>query len=126
MGTRRRKDIWLSVLTKLIDDVVKANEMLAVTTIINAKMITFEDPYKREIIDREIATAEGEIAKAYDEVAKERPGQAINRFKLAWKHAQHAILIGTEEPAISERKEKFYSRPEPNGDRYYDLPYETV
>ena len=105
MRRRNFKGALLPALMKVIDDLVKTNEILAVTSVMNAKSITVEDSYKQEIIDREIAMAEEEIAKAHDEMAKERPGKAIIRFKLAWKHAQHAIFLGTGEPMISEREE---------------------
>jgi hypothetical protein len=93
-------------MVKLVNNLVKTNEEMAVIALTNAKKITVVDPYRQGIINRAIATGEGEIAKAYDEIAEARPSQAIRRLKLAWRHAQYAIFIGLEELATSKTDEK--------------------
>ena len=94
------------VMIKLVDSLVKTNEKMAVMAIINAKKMTVVDPYRQGIINRAVAMGEGEIAKAYDEMAEGRPSQAIRRLKVAWRHAQYAIFIGLEELETTKTKEK--------------------
>jgi hypothetical protein len=93
------------VMIKLVDNLVKTNEEMAVMAITNAKKITVVDPYRQGIINRAVAMGEEELAKACDEMAEGRPSQAIRRLKVAWRHAQYAIFIGLEKLATSKTKE---------------------
>jgi hypothetical protein len=106
MKTESYRGDMPQVMTKLVDNLIKTNEEMAVTAIVNAKRITVEDRYRQEIINRAIAMGEEEIAKACDEMAEGRPSQAIRRLKVAWRHAQYAIFIGLEERVTSKTKEK--------------------
>lgn len=106
MKTESYKGDTPQVMIKLVDNLVKTNEEMAVMAIVNAKRITVEDRYRQEIINRAIAMGEEEIAKACDEMEEGRPGQAIRRLKFAWRHAQYAIFIGLEGLTTSKMGEK--------------------
>jgi hypothetical protein len=99
-----RGDMPQAMIT-LVNKLVKTNEEMAVMALTNAKKMTVVDPYRQRIINRAIAMGEGEIAKACNEIAEGRPSQAIRRLKVAWRHAQYAIFIGSEERITSKTKE---------------------
>jgi len=41
------------------------------------------DPAEQKKVDKKIAKAEGELAKAYEELSKNKPDKAINHYKKA-------------------------------------------
>ncbi|AEA46073.1 vWA domain-containing protein [Archaeoglobus veneficus] len=75
----------------VIDKITKADELLALIAITDAKNAEIVDPKFEKKVEQEIAKAEEELAKAYQALGADNPDKAIDHFKLAWKHAQLAI-----------------------------------
>jgi hypothetical protein len=86
-----------TIYVEVISDLVKADELLAKVAIKDAKNTPISDPHKGKIVNHEIEMAEKELAKAYEELEKDRPDKAIKKFEKAWEHAQHAIKHAQKE-----------------------------
>jgi len=70
---------------------VKADELLARLAIQDAKDTPIRDPDQVKEVQHAIANAEKELARASHEWEQHEYDDAIQHFKHAWKHAQHAI-----------------------------------
>jgi len=79
---------------EVIDKLTKADELLSITAIDDAKSLEVEDPWEREIVDWLIARAEAALDKAYEYLDKDKPARAITRFEWAWIYAQVAMEVG--------------------------------
>jgi len=79
---------------EVIDKLTKADELLSITAIDDAKSLEVEDPWEREIVDWLIARAEEQLDKAYEYLDKDMPTRAITRFEWAWIYAQVAMEVG--------------------------------
>lgn len=71
---------------KVIDNLMKADELLANTAINDVKALGSADP---KVIHK-IEKAEKELAKAKEEITRERYDHAVDHFKRAWRYAQQA------------------------------------
>lgn len=78
-------------LQTVIDNLVKADILLARTAIYDAESITVEDPKFQEKIDKEISKAKEELEKAFQEIANDNQDKAIDYLKRAWESAQIAV-----------------------------------
>lgn len=78
---------------EVIDKLTKADELLSITATNDAKSLEVEDPWKKRIVDRQIARAEEELDKAYEYLNKDMPARAITHFKRAWTYARVAIRV---------------------------------
>jgi hypothetical protein len=92
-----------------IDKLTRADKLLSVTAINDAKGIEVGNPWKEKIVDREIAKAEEQLDKACGYLEKDMPAWAITHFKLSWMHAQKAIrLLNQEIPCFRGYGSYFY------------------
>jgi len=86
---------------EVIDKLTKADKILAVTAIDDAKSIEVDNAWAKRIVDWQIAKAEEELDKAYEYLDNDMPDKAITHFKLAWIHAQVAIKVAQTAGAAS-------------------------
>jgi parallel beta-helix repeat protein len=77
----------------VIDKLTKADKLLCIIAINDAKSVEVKDPWKKKIVDREIARAEEQLDKACGYLEKDMPAWAITYFKLSWVYAQGAIKV---------------------------------
>ncbi len=70
---------------------VKADEILALVALQDAKNTPIQNPKNAKHVQHEIEKAEKELKKAYEEWLELDYRDAIKHFGKAWKHAQHAI-----------------------------------
>jgi parallel beta-helix repeat protein len=93
----------------VIDKLAKADKLLCIIVIDDAKGIEVENPWREKIADMEIARAEEQLDKACGYLEKDMPAWAITYFKLSWMHAQEAIrLLKQEIPCFRGRGSYFY------------------
>ena len=59
----------------------------------NAIVLGDLDAKTAKKVTKEIEKAEKDLAKAQDELDKGKPDKAIDKYKKAWKHAQHATSM---------------------------------
>jgi hypothetical protein len=86
---------------EVIDKLTKADKLLSITAIDDAKSIEVENPWAKRIVDWQVAKAEEELDKAYEYLDNDMPDKAITHFKLAWIHAQVAIKVAQTAGAAS-------------------------
>jgi len=79
-------DSVISVITRVIDELVRIDSELANNALEDAQAFAGEKK-----ADKEIAKAEKELEKALKELDKGKPDKAIDKYKKVWEHAQHAI-----------------------------------
>jgi hypothetical protein len=75
------------VCEEMIDKLVTVDKLLAETALNEAK--EYEGTDKK--VDKEIEKSEKELKKATKELEKGKPDKAIDHYKKAWEHAQHAM-----------------------------------
>ena len=75
------------VCENVIDELLTADKLLAETALNEAK--EYEGNKKK--VDKEIEKSEKEFEKATKELEKGKPDKAIDHYKKAWEHAQHAM-----------------------------------
>jgi thiosulfate/3-mercaptopyruvate sulfurtransferase len=92
MKAAKRDPTIADAISDVIDKLTKADDRLAIVAINDAKNTPVQDPKSQDKVDKEIAKAEEELSKAVEEVSKGKPDKAINHYKKAWEHAQHAIF----------------------------------
>jgi hypothetical protein len=78
---------------------VKADEFLALIAIQDAKDTAIQNPRNAKHVAHEIEKAGRELAKAYREWDEHEYDDAIQHFRQAWKHAQHAIEMASRRTA---------------------------
>ena len=86
---------------EVIAKLTKADKILSITAIDDAKSLEVENPWAKRIVDWQIAKAEEELDKAYEYLDNDVAGEAIIHFKLAWIHAQVAIKVAQPTGAAS-------------------------
>ncbi|HTD82113.1 MAG TPA: hypothetical protein VK723_08195, partial [Thermoplasmata archaeon] len=95
LDTRKWTPAEIAVLDTECDAIanllVKADEILALTALQDAKNTPIQDPKNAEHVAHEIEKAEKELRKAYEAWSAFDYQDAIKHFGKAWKHAQHAI-----------------------------------
>ena len=74
-----------------IADLVAADRILAEIALDQARNTPVTDPKKAKKVAKEIEKAEKELAKAQDKLDKGKPDKAVDKYKKAWAHTQHAI-----------------------------------
>ena len=74
---------------------VKADEMLALVALQDAKDTPIRDPHHAKEVQHEIDKAERELKKASSEWDEREYDDAIDHFKHAWDHARHAVEQAT-------------------------------
>ena len=72
---------------------VKADEMLALVSLQDAKDTPIRNPHHAIEVQHEIEKAERELKKATSEWNEREYDDAIHRFRHAWEHAQEAIEL---------------------------------
>jgi hypothetical protein len=75
------------VFENVIDELLTADKLLAETALNEAK--EYEGTDKK--VGKEIEKSEKELEKATKELEKGKPEKAIDHYKKAWEHAQHAM-----------------------------------
>ena len=75
---------------------VRADEMLALVAIQDAKDTPVRDPHRAGQVQHEIALAEKELARAYREWDEHEYDEAIGVFEHAWHHAELAIKLANK------------------------------
>ena len=86
----------LPVFKEVVDDLVKADRILAIVAIGDAKNTEVQNPRFQKIVEREIQEAERELDKANKEGERGSPAKAIMNFEKAWLHAQLAIEFASK------------------------------
>jgi len=81
------KEVFRGVIKKL----AKADEMLAVIALEEAKDTPIQNPRYLSIVQRYLALAEEELAKAYQQLAQDEPEGALDSFRRSWEYSQRAI-----------------------------------
>ena len=84
-------EVALPVFTDVVDDLARADRLLATVAIGDARDAEVQNPKFQRIVDLEIERAEKELSEAYQELEKGRLAEAIKDFEKAWQHAQLAI-----------------------------------
>ncbi|MDI6710964.1 MAG: VWA domain-containing protein [Bacillota bacterium] len=74
-----------------IDDIMKADELLARVAISEAKAVSVDEPKQQSKIDHQIQMAEEEMLKARTKLFCGSYANAIDHFRNAWEHAQDAL-----------------------------------
>lgn len=74
-----------------IDLLVNADRILAITIMLDASSATTDDTKKQEKIDKENVKSNKEFVKADGYRDEGKFDKAIDHYKKAWEHAQHAI-----------------------------------
>lgn len=88
----RQKDVPESVKEasrKVIENLVMAAEILAMTSLEDAKALEGTDKQ----VDYQIEIAEQKFTMALEQLAKKVPDNAMDNFKMAWEHAQLGIRL---------------------------------
>ena len=75
---------------------VKADEILALVALGNARETPIRNPNNTDAVNQEIAKAEEELQEAYAEWGELDYEEAIEEFGDAWEHAEHAIEIANQ------------------------------
>jgi hypothetical protein len=95
LDTRKWSDAEIATLDKECDAIanllVKADEILALVALQDAKNTPIQNPKNAKHVQHEIEKAEKELKKAYEAWGAHDYRDAIKHFGKAWKHAQHAI-----------------------------------
>ena len=78
---------------EVMNDLVEADRILAITLLDEVRNITIDDPEKQTKIDHEISKAEEEYSKGLEEITNEKPDKAIKKFEKTWQHAYKAVII---------------------------------
>ncbi|MDI6907867.1 MAG: PKD domain-containing protein [Thermoanaerobacterales bacterium] len=78
-------------VSAVIDDIMKADELLARVTISEAKAVSVDEPRQQARIDHQIRMAEEEMLKARAKLSGGSYANAVDHFRNAWKHAQDAL-----------------------------------
>tara|TARA_B100000315_G_scaffold260289_1_gene320595 strand:+ start:41 stop:2962 length:2922 start_codon:yes stop_codon:yes gene_type:complete len=81
-----------------IDDLIAADWLLSSVALEQARNAVVNNPKKRKKVNHEIRKSEQEMTKAQKELDKGKPDKAIDYYKKAWEHAQHAIYHATSAP----------------------------
>ncbi len=90
---------------RVIFNLLLADEVLANASIAEAEL-ALANASAGEKVQREIELAREELGRAYTAIAEKRYAKAIDHFKKAWEHAQHAIRQAEEEGQVKkEHKE---------------------
>ncbi|MDI6710353.1 MAG: VWA domain-containing protein [Bacillota bacterium] len=74
-----------------IDDIMKADELLARVAISEAKAVSVDEPKQQSKIDHQIRTAEEEMLKAKTKLSDGNYANAVDHFRNAWEYAQQAL-----------------------------------
>jgi hypothetical protein len=82
----KESDSFNAEISGVIDQLVRIDSELANNAFIDAQVFAGEKK-----ADKEIAKADKALKKAADELAKGNPDKAIDKFKKAWGHSQHAM-----------------------------------
>lgn len=90
---------------QVIFNLLLADELLANASIAEAEL-ALANASAGEKVQREIELAREELNRAYTAIAEKRYAKAIDHFKKAWEHAQHAIRQAEEEEHKKEHKEE--------------------
>ena len=69
---------------------VLADRLLAQIALNELAGIIAEDPKRQDKVDRELEKGQEDLDNGDDELVKERPDRAIDKFQKAWKHATRA------------------------------------
>ena len=75
---------------------VKADELLALTALNDAKEMPIKNPKYTKQVMHEIEESEEELQEAYKEWSDLEYEEAIEEFGDAWEHAQHAIKFANK------------------------------
>jgi hypothetical protein len=95
-------ELALVVTQQAIDDLVRADRILAVTLINELSDAVAVDDKKQKHVDKELAKAQDELAKGNKErdADKPKPDKAIDHYKKAWEHATKAADKVQAAPAM--------------------------
>jgi len=91
-------DEALTAAETAINQLVKADRILAETKLEEAGLLTPLDPAKQEKFEKEIAKADDELAKGDADRDSGKFDKTISHYKKAWEHANHAEKEATKPP----------------------------
>ena len=93
-------DTEIAALDKECDAIanilVKADELLALTALNDAKEMPIKNPKYAKQVQHELEEAQEELQEAYGEWGELDYEEAIEEFGDAWEHAQHAIKFANK------------------------------
>ncbi|MCK4354914.1 right-handed parallel beta-helix repeat-containing protein [Candidatus Parcubacteria bacterium] len=81
----------LPVFNQVVDNLIKADRIIAETAINDAKNTPIGNPMFQNTVDRFIEKAERELSRAEKEISKARPDKAVMRLSQSWSYAQLAV-----------------------------------
>lgn len=95
LSDRGLPDSVKSAFEQAIDDLVKADKMLAEVAVEGAKNTPVQNSKRQRVVDQMINQAEKNMSEAED-CSEKSPDKAITKYGLTWYFAQKAIKLATE------------------------------